>query len=194
MLWFFFYYKLSTEIKKVTHKYFPIEVSKQLNYFIPVPLVPLTIVSHIRRAFLPVPFFDWNLPIPAVVCHDIRFCFTRNSHLHQEKLCPTKSKFWKDVPVGQMKSKDINRLLFTSACYIPIICEVNVIQRNTCCSCFGVDIFPNVSFMSKPHFIFANVKFRSDVAEREKNLQPAPSAGKRETITRFLGSHGNFHF
>ena len=67
-------------------------------------------------------------------------------------------------------------------------------QRNTCCSCSSVDIFPSVSFMSKPHFIFANVKFRSDVAEREKNLQPAPSAGKRETITRFLGSHGNFHF
>ena len=79
---FFFYYKLSTEIQKVTHKYFPIEISKQLNYFIPVLLVPLTIFSHIRRAFLPVPFFDWNLPIPAVVCHDIRFCFTRNSHLH----------------------------------------------------------------------------------------------------------------
>ena len=48
--------------------------------------------------------------------------------------------------------------------------------------------------MSKPHFIFANAKCRSEVAEREKNLQPAPSAGKRETITRFLGSHGNFHF
>lgn len=79
---FFLNYKLSTEIQKVTHKYFPIEVSKQLNYFIPVLLVPLTILSHIRRAFLPVPFFDWNLPIPAVVCHDIRFCFTRNSHLH----------------------------------------------------------------------------------------------------------------
>lgn len=189
----FFNYKLLTEIQKVTHKYFPIEVSKQLNYFIPVLLVPLAILSHIRRAFLPVPFFDWNLPIPAVVCHDIRFCFTRNSHLHQEKLCPTKSKFWKDVPLGEMKEKDIN-YFFTSACYIQIICEVNIIQRNTCCSCSSVDIFPSVSFMSKPHFIFANVKCRSDVAEREKNLQPRLSAGKRETITRFLGSHGNFHF
>ena len=67
---------------------------------------------------------------------------------------------------------------------------MNIIQRNTCCSCFGVDIFPNVSFMSKPHFIFANVKFRSDVAECEKSFATRTKRGKTR-VSRFLGSHGN---
>ena len=51
-------------------------------------------------------------------------------------------------------------------------------QRNTCCSCSSVDIFPSVSFMSKLHFIFANVKCRSDVAEREKNFATRTKRGK----------------
>jgi len=101
----------------------PAEGSEELYYFTPVLLVPLTILTHIWRAFLPVPFFDWHVPIHPVVCHNIRLGFTRDAHFQSQKLRPTKSEFWKDIPEkGVARSLWILvswywKMVFKSACY-----------------------------------------------------------------------------
>lgn len=57
-----------------------IQDSEELYNFTPVLFIPLAILSYIWRAFFPVPFLDWHMPIFSIVCHDVRLSFTRNTH------------------------------------------------------------------------------------------------------------------
>lgn len=82
--------------------------SEELYNLIPVFFIPAAIFLNIWWAFFPIPFLDWHMPIISIICFDISLCFTRNTHFKFEKLCPTKGKFWKDVPKRSKKGKEKN--------------------------------------------------------------------------------------
>ena len=73
-------------------------MSVKLYNFAPVLFVPLAVFSHIRRAFFPVPFLDWYMPIFSVVRKDISLSFARYTCFQAKKLSPAKGEYWKNVP------------------------------------------------------------------------------------------------
>ena len=76
-------------------------MSVKLYNFAPVLFVPLAVFSHIRRAFFPVPFLDWHMPIFSVVRKDISLGFARYTCFQAKKLSPAKGEYWKNVPYGE---------------------------------------------------------------------------------------------
>lgn len=80
-------------------------MSIKLYNFAPVLFVPLTVFSHIRRAFFPVPFLDWQMPIFSVVRKDISLGFARYTCFQAKKLSPAKGEYWKNVPYGENNKK-----------------------------------------------------------------------------------------